>query len=103
MKKHYRRGNYKLKRGEIYSQAQRVVIRFGGIHSLAKMLGVHPISIRRWDYEKPRGSGGLVPNTQWHDIVKMARLQGFLLSPTDFDTRKMILINVNDLKWEPCE
>lgn len=65
-----------------FTQAGRVLHLFGGAYNLAKALkavGVSrtPCGMYRWTYRKDEGgTGGLVPCSAWHDILKAAKRLG---------------------------
>lgn len=67
-----------------YNQAAKVVARFGGEASLAKLIGVSRISVYRWQYRRPYGSDGLIPSFQVEKIKAVARGEGVLLRPEDW-------------------
>lgn len=71
-------------------QAQRIFDRFGVTpFGMAKLLGVSPNTTYRWLYERPRGRGGVVPVKAMRKIIAVARVNGVLLRPADFDPRPM--------------
>jgi hypothetical protein len=77
------------------SQAHRVIAKFGRPRDLCRALALAGADIRdpsvvyRWTYEKPVGTGGLIPNTAIPSILKAARLQGILLTDEDLRLRPL--------------
>jgi hypothetical protein len=77
-----------------YSQAERIIHRFGGARKLMrslKLVGVvrDAANIYRWTYPKSRGgTGGVIPTSLLGTISKAAIVQGIILKPEDFDPRE---------------
>lgn len=69
-----------------YGQAEHIVKKMGGESRLAKLIGVSRITIYRWQYARPIGTGGLVPLHYRAKIEAMARLDGILILPSDWET-----------------
>jgi hypothetical protein len=67
-----------------YSQAAKVVRRFGGEAKLAKLIGVSRITVYRWSYRRPYGSDGLIPTEHIEKIRAVARIEGVLIRPEDW-------------------
>ena len=67
-----------------YDQAKKIVARFGGETYLAKLIGVSRITIYRWQYQRPRGTDGLIPARNIARIRAAARTDGVLLRPEDW-------------------
>jgi DNA-binding transcriptional regulator YdaS (Cro superfamily) len=67
-----------------FNQASKIVARFGGESKLAALIGVSRISVYRWQYSRPVGTGGLIPTAQIDKIRAVARVQGILLRPEDW-------------------
>jgi len=72
-----------------YNQAQKIIARFGGEAKLAKLIGVSRITVYRWGYARPIGTGGLVPTIQIEKIKAVARLEGILLRDIDWVPEKI--------------
>lgn len=68
-----------------YGQAEHIVKKMGGEAKLAKMLGISRITCFRWQYQRPIGTGGLVPLHYRAKIEALARLDGILLLPSDWE------------------
>jgi hypothetical protein len=67
-----------------FNQASKIVARFGGESKLAALIGVSRISVYRWQYSRPVGTGGLIPTAQIDKIRAVARVQGILLRDEDW-------------------
>lgn len=72
-----------------YSQAQKIVAKFGGEAALAKSLGLSRITIYRWQYSRPYGSDGLIPAPMVPIIEQHARYHGVLLTPRDWQPERI--------------
>jgi hypothetical protein len=72
-----------------YNQAEKIITKFGGESSMAKLIGTSRISIYRWQYRRPYGSDGLIPTTQIDRIKEIARLEGILLTSQDWEPTKI--------------
>lgn len=76
----------------LYSQAARVLNRFGGPNRLWRMLdkagygkSINKSTIYRWLYTKEKGgTGGVIPSRVMDFLIKFARLEGVLLEAKDF-------------------
>lgn len=76
------------------SQADRVITKFGGPRALRNAMASagHPrdlVSIYRWRYPKPNGTGGRIPSSAWPGIHAAARLEGIHLTSEDLDPRPL--------------
>lgn len=71
-----------------YDQAAKIIARFGGETTLAKLIGVSRITVYRWQYRRPVGTDGLIPGPQIEKIKAVARLQGILLRADDWVPQK---------------
>ena len=69
-----------------YKQAQYIIKKFGGESRLAKLLGISRITCYRWQYARPYGTDGLVPYVMRAKIDALARMEGVLLLPKDWET-----------------
>lgn len=79
------------------NQATRVIARFGGVSSLLRALDMVSVStgersrssratIYKWSYPRSRGgTGGLIPASALHLVLKAARLEGILLTADDLN------------------
>ncbi len=76
-----------------YSQAERIINKFGGVPNLVKALETagrprHRQNIYRWTWPRERGgTGGVIPTSALEDVAEAARIEGVLLTPDDFDPR----------------
>lgn len=68
-----------------YTQAEKIISKFGGEARMAKLIGVTRISVYRWQYRRPYGSDGLIPSPQIDKIKEVARLEGILLRKEDWE------------------
>lgn len=65
--------------------AEIIINKCGGPDATAALLGLHRISVLRWDYPKERGgSGGLIPTRHQNTLLRKARKKGIDISPSDF-------------------
>lgn len=69
-----------------YGQAAHIIKKMGGEARLAKMIGVSRITCYRWQMARPYGTGGLVPLRYRAKIEALARVDGVLLLPGDWET-----------------
>lgn len=67
-----------------YSQARKIVAKFGDEKKAAQALGVSRITIYRWQYAKPYGTGGLIPGPMVERVQRVARLHGIILTDRDW-------------------
>jgi hypothetical protein len=66
------------------SPAQTVIDKFGGHEEVAKIVGRHPISVRRWTYDREKGgTGGLIPSELQSLLLEKARKRGLDLTADD--------------------
>ena len=72
-----------------YSQAKHIIAKFGGEVALAKLLGVSRITLYRWGYSRPIGTDGLVPHAMRPKIEALARYEGVLLLPSDWEATRV--------------
>ena len=72
-----------------YEQAQRIIRKFGGEASLAKLLGISRVTCFRWCYARPIGTDGLVPHRMRPKIEAIARYEGILLLPGDWEASRI--------------
>jgi hypothetical protein len=64
--------------------AATVIARFGGVRPLARILGIDPSLVSRWQQPRERrGQGGLIPARYQGPILLAARERGIELSPAD--------------------
>ena len=73
-----------------FGQAAHIVRKFGGEVALANLIGCSRITVFRWQYQPPAGTNGLIPHHQREAIVKIARLQGVLLTEEDWEQRRIV-------------
>lgn len=77
-----------------YGQAARIIAKFGGERALANLLTesgykIDRISVYRWTYARPAGTDGLIPQKQRPRIEAIARYQGVLLQPKDWEAERI--------------
>lgn len=73
-----------------YSQAQKIVAKFGGEASIARALGISRITAYRWSYARPYGSDGLIPSAVIDKIRQVARIEGIVLTAEDWMPERVI-------------
>jgi hypothetical protein len=67
-----------------YNQAAKVIAKFGGENQLAQFLGCSRITIYRWQYARPYGTGGMVPSSAVDKLHAVARREGVLITSQDW-------------------
>lgn len=72
-----------------YGQAAHIIRKFGGEPALARLLGISRITCYRWQYARPYGTDGLVPHRMRPKIEAIARYEGILLLPGDWETDRI--------------
>jgi hypothetical protein len=66
------------------TQAGRVIKKFGNARRLAALLGCDPSTVYRWNHpRKEGGTDGLIPACAIPDVMRVARLEGIILTPED--------------------
>lgn len=66
------------------TQAERVIAKFGGAATLAKLIGRNPTSVYRWMYPKSvGGSDGLIPSSALRLVLDAARREGIFITSDD--------------------
>jgi hypothetical protein len=67
------------------TQAERVLRKFGGVRKLARILGLAPSTVARWNWPKSKagGTGGRIPSDKLEKIMSVARAHGVLLTDED--------------------
>lgn len=92
---YFRNENQKIHK-KYSSQAERVVIRFGGNRNMAKLMTesgfpIKPENIENWRRGKAKGQKyppcGRIPAHWWDAILITARLQGIVLTDEDITPR----------------
>lgn len=74
--------------GPTFTQAQKIVARFGGEAATARAIGISRISVYRWSYRRPYGCDGLIPASMVDRIQVAARLEGILLTAEDWEPER---------------
>lgn len=67
-----------------YNQAKKIVTKFGNETHTAEALGVSRITVYRWQYAKPYGTGGLIPGHMVERVQRVARMHGIVLTDRDW-------------------
>ena len=81
----------------VYSQAERVLAKFGGPNRLSRILKSlgrprNASVLFRWTYPLDKGgTGGYVPSSAWQDIFEAAKAEGVVLSAFDLDPRPRLM------------
>lgn len=66
------------------TQAERVIARFGGPATLARILGKDPATVYRWTYSRAKGgTDGLIPSSALRQVLEAARREGIFIGPDD--------------------
>jgi len=79
----------------MYTQASKIINRFGGARALTaalKQIGIEksPSTIYRWAYPKTRGgTNGLIPNFDMEYVIKAAAAVGIFLTDDDMRIEKV--------------
>ena len=79
-----------------YSQAFRVISKFGGVTALQTALlqvglELSRSAIFKWFNEgRSRGNCGRIPAAMWEDILNAAQLEGVFLTSEDMDPRPIV-------------
>jgi len=55
--------------------AYSVIEKLGGKSEVAEQLGLDKSTLSRWCQPRPQGTGGLVPQRYWPQLLQMAREQ----------------------------
>jgi len=55
--------------------AYTVIEKLGGKSAVAEYLGLDKSTLSRWCQDKPAGTGGIVPQRYWPQLIEMAREQ----------------------------
>lgn len=56
--------------------AYPVIERLGGKSAVAQQLGLSSSTLTRWCAPPPVGTGGVIPQKHWAQLMQMARLHG---------------------------
>lgn len=60
--------------------AYTVIEKLGGKASVAERLELDKSTLSRWCQPSPQGTGGLIPQRYWPQLIEMAREQGVRLT-----------------------
>ncbi len=75
------------------SQAERILMKFGGPQRLARIFramgrSYHRVTLYKWTYPRAKGgTGGMIPTAAWGDVFDAARREGIYLTQEDMDPR----------------
>lgn len=58
-----------------HEPAYSVIEKLGGKSAVAEVLGLDKSTLTRWCQPKPLGTGGLIPQRYWPQLIEMARSQ----------------------------
>ena len=67
-----------------YNQAHKIITRFGGEPTLARLLSVRRETVYKWNYARPIGTDGLIPADKIDRIRAVARLHGIIITKDDW-------------------
>jgi hypothetical protein len=71
-------------RSEPLTQAERIIAKFGGPATLAKLIGRNPASVYRWTYSRAiGGTDGLIPSSALRLVLDAARKEGIFITSDD--------------------
>lgn len=56
--------------------AYKVIEKLGGRQAVADFLGLDKSTVVRWCHPSPQGTGGVIPQRYWPQLIEMAREQG---------------------------
>lgn len=62
------------------SPAYNVIEKLGGKTVVADELGLNKSALSRWCAPRPEGTGGMVPQRYWPQLMEMARRQGVVIT-----------------------
>lgn len=72
----------------MFTQAQKIIDKFGGAPRLASALRCDVSAIYKWNYPKEKGgTDGLVPSSTMPEVIRAADVLGIELSSEDLDPR----------------
>lgn len=63
--------------------AYEIIELLGGKTSVSELLDLDKSTLSRWCQKPPRGTGGLIPQRYWTDLLKAAKRQGVALTVED--------------------
>lgn len=63
--------------------AQIVISRFDGIKAVADVLDLERTAVQRWTYDRPKGTGGTVPQKHWSRLLTVAAERNIQLQTDD--------------------
>jgi translation initiation factor IF-1 len=70
---------------EHLNPAKSIIERLGGVDVVAEICGKDRTRVYRWMYPRKRGgTGGLIPQTEFHKLLDYAKRHGIRLRPGDF-------------------
>jgi hypothetical protein len=58
-----------------HEPASSVINKLGGRTAVANHLGLDKSTLSRWCQPRPSGTGGLIPQRYWPQLMQMARVQ----------------------------
>lgn len=65
--------------------ANTILTRLGGPTAVAKFIGVHRVTVSKWQSSRASGgTGGMIPMRQIPQLMEMARSLGIALDGNDF-------------------
>lgn len=90
-----RRGRYGR---PAYTQAHRIIAKFGGPARFAAAVGIDRVTAYHWCYARPYGADGLIPSSQIDAVMRAARSEGILLLPEDWLPTRAVYSSEADLE-----
>lgn len=59
-----------------HDPAFSIIERLGGKTAVAEQLGLNKSALSRWCQSRPDGTGGVIPQRHWPQLIEMARNRG---------------------------
>ena len=88
-----RRGRYGR---PTYTQAHRIIEKFGGPARFASAVGIRRETAYHWCYARPYGADGLIPSSQIDAVMRAARAEGIFITPEDWIPTRAVYSSESD-------
>jgi hypothetical protein len=76
--------------GDVLTQGERIVKKFGSVIRLAELCGVGRSTVYGWMRPTRNRFGGVIPASMIPLVVRAAKLEGILLTAEDLDPRDTV-------------
>ena len=86
-----------------YTQAQRIIAKFGGPARFASAVGIDRVTAYHWCYARPYGADGLIPSSQIDAVMRAARSEGIFISPEDWIPTRAIYAPPSDVQSDESD